>query len=84
VARPAQTPSGRTAACHELAARHGLTARQLELLELMANGDSTQRIAQTLSLSESTVKTYRKTLYAALDVHSRQELLDLVDATARA
>ena len=68
------------AACEELANGKGLTPRQIDVMKLLVKGVSTQRIAQTLSLSENTVATYRKAVYAALGVHARQELLDLVEA----
>ena len=67
-------------ACAALADRAEIPERQAEVLALMAKGDTTQRIAETLCLSESTVRTYRKSIYAALGVHSRQELLDTVHA----
>ena len=37
-------------------------------------------IAETLFLTENTVRGHAKHLYAKLDVHSRRELLDLIDA----
>ena len=37
-----------------------------------------RRIADALGLAPNTVRSYRKSLYAVLGVHSRQELLDLV------
>lgn len=66
-------------ACRRIAARAGLTARQAEVLEALAGGRDVRHIAAAMSLSVNTVQSYRKSLYAALGVHGRQELLDLVD-----
>lgn len=65
--------------CALLAKENGLTPRQADVMRLLVKGVSIQRIAETLGLSDSTVATYRKAIYAALDVHARQELLDLVE-----
>lgn len=75
------TGSARSAeeACRRIAARAGLTARQAEVMEALAGGRDVRHIAEQLSLSVSTVQSYRKSLYAALGVHGRQELLDLID-----
>lgn len=67
------------AVCASLAKEAGLTPRQADVMRLLVKGVSTQRIAEDLGLSENTVATYRKVVYAALDVHARQELLDLVE-----
>ena len=44
---------------------------------LIVQGRSKAYIASLLYLSENTVRTHTKTLYAKLDVHSKQELIDL-------
>jgi len=71
------------AVCTCLAEQNGLTPRQADVMRLLVRGVSTQRIAETLGLSDNTVATYRKAIYAALEVHARQELLDLVQAQAQ-
>ena len=38
-----------------------------------------RRIASELSLSENTVKTHSKAVYAKMGVHSRQALIDYVE-----
>jgi DNA-binding NarL/FixJ family response regulator len=43
-----------------------LSPRQREVLELLAAGLSGKEIATRLGLSESTIKSYRKSLYARL------------------
>ncbi len=72
------TTSDVNASCEALAAKYRLPSRQAEVLKLLAAGHSVSHIADTLCLSENTVKTYRKAIYAALDIHSRQALLDRV------
>jgi ATP/maltotriose-dependent transcriptional regulator MalT len=52
-----------------------LSPRQSELLELLAAGMSGKEIAARLSLSESTVKSYRKVLYEKLGAGRRSQAL---------
>ena len=44
---------------------------------LIAQGRSKAYIAEALFLSENTVRTHAKNVYAKLGVHSKQELIDL-------
>jgi len=46
-----------------------LTPRQREVLQLVAEGNTTKEIARKLSLSVKTVETHRSQLMAALDIH---------------
>jgi PAS domain S-box-containing protein len=48
-----------------------LTERQLQVLRLLADGSSTQQIAEDLSLSPTTVRNYIARILAALGVHTR-------------
>ncbi|MFQ7066696.1 MAG: LuxR C-terminal-related transcriptional regulator [Eggerthella lenta] len=41
-------------------------------------------MAERFTLSEHTVKTHLRHAYAKMDVHSRQELLDLIEETSAA
>ena len=66
--------------CRALAKEKGLSSREFEVLVLLCRGRSAPYIAETLYLSENTVKTYRKRIYQKLGVHDKQELLDLIDA----
>ncbi|NPD31755.1 helix-turn-helix transcriptional regulator [Eggerthellaceae bacterium zg-997] len=61
-----------------LAARYRLTSRETEVAELVARGHTVARIAQMLFVSENTVKTHSKRIYAKLGIHRRQDLLDLL------
>ena len=46
---------------------------------MLAHGRNVPFIAEALGLSSHTVRGYVKSLYARLDVHSRQEIIDLVE-----
>ena len=50
-----------------------LTPRQLEVLVLLAEGLPNKRICQALDLTEHTVKTHLKAIFAYLGVHNRTE-----------
>lgn len=50
-----------------------LTARETEVLELVASGLSNKQIAQELEISAHTVKFHVNAILAKLDVHSRTE-----------
>ncbi len=52
-----------------------LSARELQVLELMRTGVSLPRIAVTLAVSEGTVKTYVARLYTKLRVSNRTQAL---------
>ncbi|MBQ6453833.1 MAG: helix-turn-helix transcriptional regulator, partial [Coriobacteriales bacterium] len=65
--------------CEALAARAGLSGREAEVLELYSQGKTVAVIAETLHLSENTVSMYRRKIYAKLDIHSKQELLELLE-----
>ena len=49
------------------------------MCELVARGRSQAYIRDALFLSKNSVATYVRRLYAKLDVHSKQELIDLVE-----
>ncbi len=52
----------------------GLTNREREILQLIAEGNSNTEIASRLFLSPATVQTHRANIMAKLDLHSRTEL----------
>ncbi len=56
-------------------ANHPLTPRELEIALLIAEGLSSQQIAQRLFRSTNTVDTHRKNIFAKLDVHNVAELI---------
>lgn len=60
-----------------LADEFRLTERETEVLAYLARGRSNTYIAEELVLSPTTVRGHIRNIYAKLDVHKRQELIDL-------
>ena len=58
---------------------HGLTAREIDVALLIAHGRSKTFIANELFISENTVRTHSKNVYAKLGIHSREELISLFE-----
>lgn len=54
---------------------HGISVRELEVLELMAKGLSNQEIANKLFVSPHTIKTHSANLYSKLDVKRRTQAI---------
>jgi DNA-binding NarL/FixJ family response regulator len=54
-----------------------LTGREEQILKLLAEGKSNRAIGQALFITESTVKSHLKSLFAKLDVTSRAEAVAL-------
>lgn len=67
------------AAVESALADSGVTPRELDVAVLVYRGYSAKRIADELCLSEQTVKSYASRVYRKLGIHSKQELIDLVD-----
>lgn len=66
--RPMQAAPGAVA---NRASSYDLTARELEVLQLVAHGLSNPAIAGRLVLSAQTVNNHLRSIYGKLDVHSR-------------
>ena len=64
---------GRSPRRHGAGERTGLTARQLEVLRLLADGRTDRQIAETLFLSRRTVNAHVASILGQLGVHSRQD-----------
>lgn len=64
--------------CEQLIEAYGLTEREGEIMTMFAKGRNLPYIQETLFLSKSTVSTHRQHIYAKLNIHSQQELIDLV------
>lgn len=65
--------------CAQLAREYRLTSRETDVLRLLARGRNAAYIQQELALTHSTVKSYVADVYRKLNVHSHQELIDLVE-----
>lgn len=63
--------------------RYGLTEREREVFLLLARGRNTPFIMESLRISKSTAKTHVRHIYQKLGVHTRQELIDVVEAAVR-
>lgn len=82
----ASEPQGSSRALEELIAEsvthlaedHGLTPREREVFGLMAQGRSSTFISEELFVSTNTVRKHIAHVYEKLGVHSKQELLTLV------
>ena len=66
--------------CDAIGTERGLTPRELEVMKMLCKGRTKSYIAETLYLTENTVRSHTKHIYTKLDVHSKQELMDLVGA----
>ena len=55
-----------------------LTEREAEVARLLAEGNSQKKIAELMGVSIGTVQTHVKAVYRKLDIHSKQQLIDLV------
>ena len=56
---------------------HDLTARELEVLELLAEGTPNHELAQRMGISRNTVRNHVQNLLTKLGVHSRLEAVAL-------
>lgn len=65
--------------CAQVARTYGLTPREGEILTLLARGRDAEYISGALGIAQNTVNAHRKNIYGKLGVHSRQELLTLVE-----
>lgn len=67
------------ARCDDIAARHGLTAREAEIMALIAQRKSRAEIEQQLFLSQNTVKTHVRHLYAKLGAATKADVIALFE-----
>lgn len=62
---------------------YGLSARETEVAEAVARGKTVKRIAEELFVSENTVRTHTRRIYAKLGIHKKSELIDLAQSISR-
>ena len=55
---------------------YGLTAREVDVAECFIRGYTLKKTADKLVLSQNTVKSHARSIYAKLGVSSKQELID--------
>ncbi len=65
--------------CEQAAEGHGLSSKELEVMALLYRGYSAGQIAEVLYISPNTVRSHTNTVYKKLGVHSKRELMELVD-----
>lgn len=65
--------------CDELAQDFGISPRETEVLYYLGRGYNHGYIARKLFLSENTVRTHVRHIYAKLGISSREDLLNLID-----
>ena len=70
-------------ACKRVGKRAGLSTREQDVFELLALGRGNEGIAERLSISLNTARTHTQNIYAKLEVHSRHELIALVEAESK-
>ena len=73
---PRQVPPYSEATLTAFASDIGLSAREREVLALLALNKSLQCIADTLGISINTLRSHTRSIYRKANVHSRQELLE--------
>lgn len=66
-------------ACLEMQRRYGLSDREAEVAALLAKGRSRPYIREQLFISTNTVATHIKHIYQKLDIHSKEELIDMAN-----
>ncbi len=68
--------------CLAASKQYGLTQREAEILTYLAKGRNAKYIAQQLYVAERTVKTHAYHIYQKMNIHSQQELIDIVEDLA--
>ena len=68
------------AACLRVGTRVQLTEREQQVMEQISLGRSQKFIAKRMTISHNTVRTHTGNLYAKLDIHSREELIELIES----
>ena len=79
---PAESGDEIPNACAELAAEHALTPREQEVLSLLARGRTAAYVGHALGISPGTAKTHIRSIYRKMDIHTQQDLMDLIEAVA--
>jgi DNA-binding CsgD family transcriptional regulator len=73
---------GIAATCQQISYEYELTAREAEILVLLARGYDRAFMCDKLVLSKETIKTHVRNTYHKLGLHSQQEVIMLVESKA--
>lgn len=65
--------------CEEVAREYKLSAKETEVMILVAKGRSTPRICEELDISQGTANTHLSHIYKKMEVHDRQQLIDVLE-----
>jgi DNA-binding CsgD family transcriptional regulator len=76
-------PTGPSQRLELFARSHGLTARERQLLVLVAGGGDTRHLARAMGVSAHTVQDHLKSIFAKTVTNSRQALLATALGTSR-
>ena len=76
---PAEVTDEIPEACATIAARFSLSPREREVLSLLARGRTAAYIGRSLGIAPDTAKTHMRSIYRKMDIHSQQELIELID-----
>lgn len=69
-------------ACEKIGRECDLSPREMEIMTLVAKGRNAEYIGERLFIAPSTAKTHTYRIYQKLQVHSQQELIDMVEGRA--
>lgn len=64
--------------CETIAKESAITPSELPVMVQLAMGKTVAAASRELGLSENTIRSHSKSIYRKLNVHSKQELIDLV------
>ena len=82
VGEPAETTDAIPEVCAGIASHHALTPREREVLSLLARGRTAAYIGRSLGIAPDTAKTHIRSIYRKMDIHTQQELIDLIESRA--
>lgn len=68
--------------CEQIGKSAGLSARELDVMHLLARGRSVAVISEALGIAQGTVKHHASNTYRKLGVYDRQGLIDIVAGDA--
>lgn len=69
--------------CDRLAERFRLSDREREVLELLIGKEPLSKISEILCLSPNTIKTHTRSIYSKLEIHSKNDLIIMFNATRK-
>lgn len=69
--------------CRVIARNGGLTPREEETMSLLAKGLGYKEIASALGVSLNTTRSHSRSIYSKLGIHSRSELISMIEAMDR-